>query len=418
MYLLVHAILFGLYLSSWAVAARRGEEPPGSLATILAAALLFRVILLPAPPSLSDDIYRYIWEGRLQLEGINPYAMPPSDPRLAPLRDRIWEGINNKDLPAIYPPATEWILAAGAFPGETPTLMKIPFILADMALVVMLVGLLRARGRPGTLVVAYAWSPLAVVEVAGSGHNDPLAVLLLVASVAGLLARRRLLSMGWLGLSALAKLFPLALLPLFGRRVRPWFLAIPVLLVVAGYLPYVPADGSLLTSPRAYAERWRSNESLFAVMEEGIASTGLPSAAKRWADAHGVDSLYAQPHMLARGAAGVVALSVLLFLTAWLSRPGRMLERAIFLFTGTVLLLGPVMHPWYLLWILPWLTLFPSPAWIALSGLIPLSYTGAGWARPVEYGVFFALLAAGLVAGRWRPGRDERVVELDADTRR
>jgi len=333
------------------------------------------------------------------------------------MRDAVWEEINNKDLPAIYPPATEWMLAAGAFLGDGPIAMKIPFILADMALIVLLARLLRARGRPGTLVLAYAWSPLAVVEVAGSGHNDPLALLLLVASLLGLLAGRRLLSMGWLGLSALAKLFPLALLPLFARRVKPVWLAIPVLLVIGAYLPYRPAHGSLLTSPRAYAERWRSNESLFALMETGIAATGLPAIAKEWADARGIDSLYAQPHMLARGLAGVLVLAVLVLLTVRLSRPGATLEHAVFLFTGTILVLGPILHPWYLLWILPWLPLFPSPAWIALSGLVPLAYTGAGWARPVEYGVFFALLAAGWWARRRRSGGGERVVELDANER-
>jgi len=110
--------------------------------------------------------------------------------------------------------------------------------------------------------------------------------------------------------------------------------------------------------------------------------------------------------------AGLIALVVLAGLALGRGRWEVTLERGIFLFTGAVLLLSPIVHPWYLLWILPWIVLFPSPAWIALSGLIPVVYTGAGWARPVEYAVFFALLVGGLVLRVRRSRRGGRMVEL------
>src|SRR5262249_35426373 len=115
--------------------------------------------------------------------------------------------------------------------------------------------------------------------------------------------------------------------------------------------------------------------------------------AKTWADAHGVNSFWTEPHIIARGVVAAILAAVLAWLAVRTWRGGLELERAILLFTGTGLLLSPTLHPWYLLWILPWLALFPSPAWLALTGLAPLAYLGSPWVVWAEYVPFFALLA-------------------------
>lgn len=405
LYLSIHAILFAFYLA----AVRTVRSTRAGAALVIVSALAFRLILLPAQPSLSDDIYRYLWEGRLQLNNINPYAYIPSDPELAEHRDWIYEGMNYKDLPAIYPPLMQWVFAAGAAIGPSTIAMKIPFVAADIVLALLLIRLARSRGQPAANCLLYAWNPLVVVEVAGSGHNDSLGVCLLVASTVGIIGERRVLSMAALGASALSKLYPLALLPLFARRVRPVHLLIPPALVAACYLPYLGAGENLVRSAREYAERWRFNDSAFTVLVAGADAAGISPLAKRWADAAGVDSLYAQPHMLARGAAMLFAVVAMALILRAQRRPGIPLEEAIYLFTGVVLVLQPTLHPWYLIWILPWMAVRPSPAWIALSGLIAFSYVDAPWVRWVEFVPFYGLLAFGAWRRR-RRGRTQEVV--------
>jgi len=402
-YLAVHAFVFVLYLVAVTALLRDEGGPEGSGAprdrrhlVILASAIVFRVILLPATPTLSDDIWRYIWEGGVQLQGINPYRYAPSAPELEHLRDAVYEQINYKELPAIYPPLMQWVFAVGALLGRTAIGMKTLFVAADIGLIVMLGRLAAALGIPKARVVLYAWNPLVVMEVAGSGHNDSLALALLIGSTIAIIGQRPVLSMVSLGMSAVAKLFPFVLAPLFARKVKPLHLMIVPLLAAACYLPYLSAGTNLLRSPREYAERWRHNDSLFSILEAGVDASGISPVAKGWADEHGFNSLYTQPHMIARLLAASIAL-VLLCLLVWKqdrSDPAA-LSRSIFVFTGAVLLLQPVLHPWYLLWIAPWLVLFPSPAWLALTCLAPLSYTGLWWARWVEYIPFFLLLWPG-----------------------
>ena len=398
---MLHAAAFLFYLPAVrAVVRASGGAPEGAVRdhiTVITAAALFRIILLPATPTLSDDIYRYIWEGRLQIEGVNPYRHAPSDPELIPYRDDVYERINNKELPAIYPPVMQWVFALGALPGRSPLIMKCLFVAADLALIVALGALLRASGLPAARSLIYAWNPLAVMEVAGSGHNDPVALLFLVVCVVCVIGNRRAWSAVLLALSALSKLYPISLLPLFARRLRPAWLLLPPAMMAAAYLPYVSAGESLFRSARQYAERWRSNDSIFAFMVWCAERSGLSPILKRWCDGLGIDSLYSQPHLMAREAAALIALGAL----AWLGwrqwKSGQEPSRAIFLFTGLVLVLQPALHPWYLLWILPWLCLYPSPAWLLLTALIPLAYLDAAWVRWVEYVPFYALLAAGRV---------------------
>src|SRR5262249_14255455 len=145
-----------------------------SVGLILGAAFVFRAILLPAAPTLSDDVWRYIWESGIQLHNINPYRYVPSAPELSPYRDDVYQGVNYKELPTIYAPVMQWALALGALVSRSVWAMKSVFVAADMVLAWLVARLLGVVGMPARRVLVYAWNPLAVVEVAGSGHNDPL----------------------------------------------------------------------------------------------------------------------------------------------------------------------------------------------------------------------------------------------------
>src|SRR3954451_18444262 len=150
---------------------------PGSrsaLALVLGAAAAMRLVVLLAPPFLSTDIYRYVWDGRVIAAGINPYRYIPADPHLAPLRDaEIYPEINRGSYArTIYPPAAQAIFFVATRIGETLTVMKAAMVLFETVAIVLLLQLLAAAGEPSHRIIVYTWHPLPLWEFAGSGHID------------------------------------------------------------------------------------------------------------------------------------------------------------------------------------------------------------------------------------------------------
>ncbi len=214
---------------------------PGDLWTVLIVAALMRVAPLIGPQFLSSDLFRYIWDGRVQLHGISPYAFIPADPALAALRDGpIYGHVNRADYAhTIYPPAAQIVFALVAAISQTPAAMRVAMIGAELLAVAALVAVLRRTGRPPSWVLIYAWTPLAVWEFAGNGHVDALAVLSLACALFAYGIGRP----GWVGgalaFGLCAKLLPAALAPAFWRR-GDWRAPLAGLLVTASlYAPYV-----------------------------------------------------------------------------------------------------------------------------------------------------------------------------------
>ena len=173
-----------------------GADQRGALIVILAGALLMRLALLFVEPYLSTDIYRYVWDGRVQAAGINPYRYVPSAPELAHLRDAaIFPNINRADYAVtIYPPAAQAIFLAVTRLGESVVAMKLGLLAFEAATVAALLALLRRLGSPATRIAAYAWHPLPVWEIAGSGHVDVAMCALLMAGLLLFLHGRTLLA--------------------------------------------------------------------------------------------------------------------------------------------------------------------------------------------------------------------------------
>jgi len=256
---IVAALLQGVIWAVAALAVMRGVGGRPALAVILATAILLRIGALTAPVYLSDDIFRYIWDGRVQAAGINPYRYIPTDTNLAALRDEtIFPNINrNNYAPTIYPPIAQMLFFVATRLGETVTAMKLVLVAVEAIGIGALLFILPAAGVPRENILLYAWHPLPVWEVAGAGHIDAAVVAFVALAIAAAFAGRRAWSGAALAAATLVKFFPLVLAPALWRPRRSnlgdwrWpagFAAV----VVAAYLPYLGVGSRVLGFLPAY----------------------------------------------------------------------------------------------------------------------------------------------------------------------
>jgi alpha-1,6-mannosyltransferase len=330
----------------------------GSRATfilLIFGAIVFRATLWPMEPTLSDDLQRYRWEGKVQANGWNPYAIAPDDPRLAHFRDKYYEIMPGREIPAIYPPVTELVFRATwkFFPG--PTAFKTPFAAADVLVMLVLAWMFRDEKDRGFRLAVYAWNPLVIVEFAGSGHNDVLALLGIVCGLA-LIKKRPVLANVPIALGTMAKVFPAVLLPVWIRRAgwpekrAGWWAAV---LAVATMLVVLAPYGNAL-------DMFRANLTYYEAT---------------WKNYHA--SLYTVIDWLTGGKTKIPALVGALSswgLAFWLASKRADPARAAYLLIGTILAFAPNGYSWYLTWIVPLLCFFPNPAWLMLTVLEFLSY--------------------------------------------
>jgi len=385
------------------------EHSAGSRAgyfLLIAAAILFRVTLFPLEPSLSDDLHRYRWDGRVQNHGWNPYTVSPTDPRLVPLRDEHWRWMPQREMPAIYPPAAQLVfrLTDRFLPG--PTGFKTPFALADLLIVLLLAWHFREAEDRAFRLAVYAWNPLVIVEFAGSGHSDALALLGVVAALL-IIRRRPVVSTMVLACAALAKAFPAVLVPLWVRRAgwprsRSGWMA----LMAGG------ATGLALLVPywrglRMLGENLKTYEGIFRNYHASVYTV--------------ISWLTGNPRV-----AGAIGVCVVWALAAWIAarRPQMPPERAAFLLFGTILCFAPNGYSWYFTWVVPLLCFYPNAAWLMVTVLQFLSYNvlvdyGINgkwhfdpWVQGLVYAPFYVLLGAGYLLDQRRSAACNRSPEI------
>jgi alpha-1,6-mannosyltransferase len=375
----------GFYVAAVALT-WRGGLARHVLIAVLAVAALMRLAVLLAPAYLSDDIHRYVWDGRVEAAGINPYRYVPADPHLATLRDEtIFPNINRSDYaPTIYPPVAEYIFFLGTRLGESLTAMKATLLAFELAGVLLLLRLLGDWRLPRERILIYAWHPLPLWEFAGSGHVDA-AIITFVALA--LWARRR--EVAWLTGSALAaaalvKFFPAVLFPALYRR---WDWKMPVAAAatfIIAYLPFSGAGSAVLGFLPGYLheEGLQSGAGFFLW---NLLGSMVPLE-------HVGPALY-----LALAAAVLAALAVHSLFTA----EGSYLASAMTLAVAAMVLLSPH-YPWYFAWIVPFICFTPRLSVLYLTLACPLLYFVPGGPDPegarmpfewAIYGPFAALLA-------------------------
>ena len=386
-----------------------------ALGGIMLVTVLLRLPMWLHAPARSDDIYRYLWDGRVQVAGLDPYAYPPDSPSLAPRRDAGWAHINHPSLPTIYPPLAELsfrLVAASPWPLRA---WKLLCALVDFSTVLMLWAWLRRRGSDPRYAIAWAWSPLVTWELGLDAHVDGLGAALLVAGLLTWEGRQRWWAGMLLGLSAATKLLAVLVLPSTrsGRAVAGFVVAVAL---VAWPLYSPSMSGSL----GEYGRRWRANDGAFALLLSGAetlvehtrfrARTTLSNGRlARMVSGRDRDEIY--PDEVAGLAARAVAGCLLLAVLVWCWRRARTPASTARAVIGAFLLLTPTLHPWYGLWLAPLVALesVPSWAWVALLALLPLGHWPLGayrlslakgtpvwidpiWTRVVEHGLPLGLL--------------------------
>ena len=385
-----HLAWFGLAFTAYlaALAAARGLGRRGLL-LCLGAAVAWRAALVPGPPLLSNDINRYVWEGRIQLHGGNPYRWGdrPESPRWLALRDPVYEGMNHKDYTAVYPPLFELATRAVASVSDSVSAMKAFLVGCELLTLAALARSLHRRGLPRERLLVLAWSPLALVEIAGSGHNEAFGMLFLALAILALDSGRPLLAALAASGGFMAKLLPGLVAVAWMRRFRFWHGLAAAAAAGALVALYLDAESrkTMLLSLSKYATFWRFNETLFAPL---AAVLGSHAAAVR---------------------AGAVATLALALGLGW--RRTESVAAATLVVVAS-LLLGPNVLPWYALWLLPLLVLRDEPAALLFTGTVSLAYLvypawqsgepwtlGWGW-RALEYGPCVAVAAWPLLRPR------------------
>ena len=331
-----------------------------ALALCLMLAAAWRVPLLLMPPTLSTDVYRYVWDGRIQRLGYDPYLVVPGNSEYQKLHNTETRTMNHPDVPTPYPAAAELFFRAVMTVHESALAMKLAIVLCDACLVAVLLRWLLTSGRGTWFVLAYAWNPLVALEGAGNGHVDLLGALCLVLTASSL-ARRRIVAAVAFALGVGVKFLPAALAPLLWRRIRLRDAALGVAVLAALYIPFLGYGGLPLGSLGDYWAYWRVNAPVYAALERVLPTAGLVGvpvglgfAVAVWARRHlALDSPEAW---------------------AW---P-----------VATMLLFAPTIYPWYLLWVTPFLftpRTLPVAVWTVTS--LSVYWSLPDWGTTVvEYG--------------------------------
>jgi alpha-1,6-mannosyltransferase len=340
----------------------------------LVLAAVWHIEFLRLPPPADDDIHRYVWDGRLQRLGYNPYLVVPSDPAVKGLHTAETRNLNNPDLPSPYPAGAQLFFRAVTAIQESTFALKVAFVICEFAVVFVLLDVLHCTRQGAHLVLAFAWNPLLAIEVAGSGHIDIVGALLLVVSAAALVRRWRATAAVALGLAIAVKFLPVVLLPLYWKRVRIRDAGLAAAVVGLLYLPFL--DRSFFNHGRiplgslgTYVQTFRFNGPVFAALDRVVAPQLLVGLAvlvglvtSIWLRIRAPElspdqrTITTEDTELHRG--NTVASPLCNGDCPERSRrvPSVVQGFEFALPMAASLLCAPVVFPWYLLWLLPFLT--------------------------------------------------------------
>lgn len=409
-------VLYGATLWAWWRPPKKGGGYRATGGIVLLGALMFRLALIPAglpggwsevPNETQDeelafrtfllydnDVWRYLWDGHVVASGVNTYLYSPADieaafdadeaPLAGLLEESIWQEVHERVSYAnhrtIYPPLAQgaFVLSTAIAPASVAT-WKLLLTLFDLATCWLLFDILRRRSLNPGLLAIYAWNPLVIKEISGSGHLDGLMIFCLALCWWSLERRRQALALGALAAAILVKLTPLLLVPLVLRHVhvRRWWI-LPAAAVL-GYGPLIGTIPTMVESLKAFSSEWVFNPGPWLLVREASQLLGFQG----------------------RAVADLVALAATLTVVTWVAWRFEPTWDGLIVgsqwILATYLLMSPTVMPWYLLWALPLWVLRPGITWPSLTALSLLSYlvyidgVERGAWLAVEFVLFFAL---------------------------
>jgi hypothetical protein len=362
-------------------------------------AVACRIPLAVGPVSYDSDMIRYVWDGRVQRFGINPYAVLPSEAAVAHTHDADTVRMPSRNDRTPYPPAAQLFFRLMVTLADSARVMKLALTACDLLTILLVWRWLRVTGRNEWLALWYAWNPLVILEVAHSGHIDGLGAMWIAASALWLSSRRTALASVAFTLAVATKLLPIVLAPLYIGRVRYRDIALGAAVLGALYLPFMSSATIPIGAIPTVVEHIRFNSPIFRPLAWVITPSGAAALAlvvgfsaavwARWRLDAGDPAAWAWPMALALACA-------------------------------------PVIYPWYLLYITPFLltrATLPLAAWtftvIPVYVVWERARAGARWRVPnelmiVEYGVVLVLLVAIAWLARRGPGSPQEFANVSA----
>ena len=341
--------------------------------------ILFRVTLIPSAPATSPDVYRYIWEGKVVYNGYNPYAYSPYAPQLQDLRDDNYSKVTFKDIPTIYPPFAQVVfLLSYTAAGNSPTGLKLIYLLCEIITMIFLIKLLYLKKINPNYVVLYAWLPLPIMEYFVNAHIDVVGIMFLVLFLYYLEKENLPASVFAFTFSVLTKLYPVFLIPLLVKRLRArrffYFVMIFAFTSALFYFPFIDGSISIKNALFNYLGRWEFNASVYYILTAIVPD---------------------------RETARMICAILLFISIGYIANYYRDFVKAVFGVMLAVLIFSPTLYPWYLGWIgalNPFAGFYSVLSILFTINLSNFSPLGNVWHEyfPVlftEYAIFFILLA-------------------------
>lgn len=333
------------------------------LGVILFIAVIIRLLLMQRAPELSDDLYRYLWDGLQLLQGVNPYAAAPEVMiPVSKAEKAVHPLINHPYLVTIYPPAAQLIFAAS---GGTVFAFKLLCVVVDIGSCLLLALLLRSQQRSFWWLTVYAWHPLVVIEGAASAHIDIAALFFVLLSLWAVTWQQPrwqrwsgAFSAAFLATAVMIKLFPVVFVPFFylllSRHQRARFFLVFSVCCVAYVLPFLPELSHALTTLGTYVNHWEFSSFSFRLLRTLFGSGQ-------------------QARLIIATLFGCIVVS-----QWWNLRQTEvtfdLVVKACGRFLLVFLLLTPTLHPWYALYLVAFIVLAPSAPALTLSWSVLLSY--------------------------------------------
>jgi alpha-1,6-mannosyltransferase len=361
------------------------EAPRQLLFAAFLLAVAFRVALVVAPIGTDNDMMRYVWDGRVQTLGYNPYAVLPSDPAMASTHNAETGSMPSQRARTPYPPGAQLFFRLVVSVHDSAHAMKIALVLCDLLTMIVLWRWLVTTRRNEWLTLAYAWNPLVILEIAHSGHIDALGALWITACAYWLGRRRTALAAIAFVLAVTSKLLPIVLLPLFWRRVRLRDALLGAAFLALLYVPFTVGSTLAVGAVPNVVAHIRFNGPVFRMMAAVVTPQG----------------------------AALVAVLVGLAVAAWARfRLDESNPAAWAWPMAAALICAPVIYPWYLLYLTPFLfttATLPLIAWTFTALLAYVVWYYPVYRKPWVVPVFVQMIEYGVLAcatiARYRAGK-------------